>query len=104
MGVLTSAMIKFHWKSRLSPKLMDNNFSPYELIFDPLTAVKYSVLLRRLSLSEAGKTLTAAPVSTRKFFLEFLSRTKSNRESCFVAGEPVFLQLAILGSHRKYTV
>ncbi|KAK3890943.1 hypothetical protein Pcinc_005110 [Petrolisthes cinctipes] len=65
-GCETSAMVNIHLK-RQELKLSGIVWTPYVLMLLPLAAVRGGqFLLERVSVLDGGKTLTSAPVSTRK--------------------------------------
>lgn len=67
IGLLTSATTKIQGRERLSPKFRVRDFLPNVGICEPFAAWRLNESWGRfLSAGVGGRTLTAAPVSTRK--------------------------------------
>ena len=73
IGCLTSATMNIHGKTRWSPKLRVRDCLPYVGIGNPLAASRVNSVAREVRFI-GGIKLTSAPVSTRKWRFELLSR------------------------------
>lgn len=82
IGVSTSAMVKFHMKSRRRPRLRRRVMLPYVLMVLPFAAESWYPVedVVRLLANRCGKQQRSLPVSMRNRRAEALSVTNKRRQ------------------------